>query len=125
MTYLLSLPNATVEAVLSGRQALLGLWSVSLRSSALKMHVGDTVLLRKKRSKIVGKAIVKKIILFDHPGAEELVVIKQHWQKAMNVPDVFFEDRVRERYFSIFFLENPEQLLFPQRERFFFPLTDY
>ena len=122
MTYLLSLPNATVEAILSGRQSLLGLWSVSWRSPALKWHAGDTLLLRKKRSKIIGKAEIKKIILFDHPGAEELVVIKRCWQKAMDVPDVFFQDRVREQYFLILFLENPEQFLFPQAWTYSFPV---
>lgn len=113
MTYLLSLPNATVEAVLSGRQTLLGRWSVSRRSRSLGIHTGDSLLLRRKRGKIIGKVEVRKTILFDHPEAEELAVIKQIWQERLNVPDVFFQDRVKEQFLSLLFLGHPEQFLFP------------
>lgn len=117
MIYLLSLPNATVEAILEGRQTALGVWSISRSSRRMQINdiqSGDTLNLRKIHGRILGKVVVEKVVFFDHPTANDIILIKRNWQHQMDVPDVFFQDRVRERFFRILFLEHPEQFLFPQ-----------
>jgi len=78
-----------------------------------KVTKDDLIFLKVSGEKIIGKVVVDNVLYYRNLSKEEILKIKQEYDKAACMDNEFWEKKINSCFVSIILLKNPIKFLAP------------
>ena len=100
-----------IENILSGEKTVESRWSKHKIAPYNKISPGDTVYFKNSGGPVIAKAIVAKVIQFDHLNLETFTKIVEKFGRAICLQNTSYDSWYQSKnYVTLIFLKNPKKI---------------